>query len=459
MDFKLEALRYEKQFKEDLKQIVSIPSLRDETTISEKAPFGKACRAALDKMMEIGEKAGFHVKDIDGYACVIEYGDQEESIGILAHLDIVPIGDGWTHNPLACEEVDGFMFGRGVLDDKGPLIAGLTAMRILKDHNIQLNKKIQLICGCDEESGMQCMEYYCKHEKLPLMSFTPDAGFPVIYGEKGIMSLKLSCVNDTPIMNMFAGERMNVVIGKADATVKDFDYVDEFNFYLRSNGLTGTYENENDVTRIHIDGLSAHASMPWLGVNAGLHVMNFVGSCTQNKKLMTLSQMLMDVRGYKTQIGIEGVYMGPLTCNAGIIRIDEKEITIVLDIRYPNDTSCEEVTQGMKKAMSETGLDIHVENTSNSNPLFLNPNSEFITTLMDVYKKYSNDSFTPAMTMGGGTYARKLPNCVAFGPEFPHIPESDMIIGGPHQADEAINIEQMMISIAIYAAALEALGK
>ncbi|MGN1343858.1 MAG: dipeptidase PepV [Traorella sp.] len=459
MDFKLEAKKYEEQFKKDLKELVKIPSLRDESTKSENAPFGKACREVLDKMMEIGSKAGFHVKDVDGYACVIEYGEGDESIGILAHLDVVPIGDDWEHDPLSCEEVDGFMFGRGVLDDKGPLVAGLTAMRILKDHNIKLNKKIQLICGCDEESGMQCMEYYCKHEKLPVVSFTPDANFPVIYGEKGIMSLLLTMKNNSNILSMNAGERMNVVIGKADAKVKNFSYDKEFEFYLKSNGLTGYAKKNGDETYLHIDGVSAHASMPWFGVNAGLHLLNFIGCAYHDDDLACLAQMLMDVRGYKTQIGFEGAYMGPLTSNAGIIRIDEENIQIVLDIRYPNDTTAKDVIEGMNQAMKKANLKVKVENPSNSEPLFLNPNSEFIKTLMNVYREYSKDNFTPAMTMGGGTYARKLPNCVAFGPEFPNPTPTALNIGGPHQANEAICIDDMMTSVAIYAAALEALGK
>lgn len=459
MDFKIEAKKYEKQFKEDLKQLVKIPSVKDESTKSENAPFGAACRAALDKMMEIGQNAGFKVKDIDGYACVIEYGDAEESIGILGHLDIVPIGDGWEHDPLGCEEIDGFMFGRGVLDDKGPLVAGLTAMRILRDNNIQLNKKIQLICGCDEESGMQCMQYYCEHEKLPELSFTPDANFPVIYGEKGITCLTLKSNVKTPILSIQAGERMNVVIGKATAQVKDFNYEDEFNFYLQANGLTGSITKNEDITELHIDGVSAHASLPWLGVNAGLHLTNFIGCAYGIDELSKLSQMLMDIFGYKTQIGIEGAYMGPLTSNVGIIQLDNDALTFVLDIRYPNDTNGEKIVNGMKKALKEANLDVQVECPRDNEPLFLNPNSEFIQTLMNVYREYSNDTFTPAMTMGGGTYARKLPNCVAFGPEFPNPAQTTMNIGGPHTSNEAINIEEMMTSIAIYTAALEALGK
>lgn len=459
MDFKLEAKKYEEQYKKDLKELVKIPSLKDLSTKSENAPFGKACREALDKMMEIGKEAGFNVRDIDGYACVLELGDAEESIAILGHLDIVPIGDDWEHDPLACEEVDGFIFGRGVLDDKGPLVAGLTAMRILKDNNIKLNKKIQLICGCDEESGMECMQYYCKHEKLPELSFTPDANFPVIYGEKGIMCLKLTMKNSTPITSVKAGERMNVVIGKADAEVKDFKFENEFNFYLKANGLTGSVTKQENKTLLHIDGVSAHASLPWLGVNAGLHLLNFIGVVYQNEELTKLTQMLMDTRGYKTKIGVEGAYMGPLTSNVGIIQVNEDELSFILDIRYPNDTDSETITNNMRQALAEANLNVSAECVHNSNPLFLNPNSDFIQTLMNVYKEYSGDDFTPAMTMGGGTYARKLPNCVAFGPEFPNPTPTTMAVGGPHQANEAINIEEMMTSIAIYAAALEALGK
>lgn len=459
MNFLEEAKRYEEQFKEDLKQIVSIPSLRDDMTKEEHAPFGKACREALDKMMEIGQKAGFHVKDIDGYACVIEYGEQEESIGILAHLDIVPIGDGWTHDPLACEEVNGFIFGRGVLDDKGPLIAALTAMRILKEHNIQLSKKIQLICGCDEESGMQCMDYYCKHEKLPLYSFTPDANFPAMYGEKGHMAIEVKKLLKGDLLSMTAGERMNVVIGKADAVVKNFKDEETFDFYLKSHGLKGSMIQKDDETSLHIEGVSAHASLPWLGVNAGLHLLNFIGCVTGQDDLCKLSQMFMDVRGYRANIGFEGVYMGPLTLNCGIIRVENGILTMVLDIRYPNEVDSKTLVKGIQEACQEANIEVDVNCLSDSEPLFLDPNSSFIQTLMSVYREYSGDDYTPALTMGGGTYARKLPNCVAFGPEFPQPVKTDMVIGGPHQADEAIHLGEMMKSIAIYAKAMVELGK
>lgn len=458
MNYKEIACKYETQFKEDLRQLIAIPSLKDTTTISEKAPFGKACRKALDKMMEIASSAGFKVMDYDGYACVIEYGEGSESVGVLGHLDIVPVGVNWTRDPFGCEEVDGYLFGRGTLDDKGPLVAALTALRILKDNNIKLNKKIMIICGCDEESGMECMKYYTKHGEIPTVSFTPDADFPVIYGEKGNCCVELKTLNDTPIVSMHAGERRNVVIGKAEALVKHFseEKAKAFEFYLLSNQLSGSIEQVGSETKLLIEGSFAHAAMPWLGNNAGVHLLNFIGSAYENKTLLDIVRVIRDWRGSGAQIDIEGAYMGFLTMNTGIINV-ENEIEITLDIRYPNDTSVEKIKNGFSEALKDTSL--VAEYPDSCLPLFLDPNSEFIQTLMNVYREYSNDTFTPAKTMGGGTYAKELPNCVAFGPEFPNPRPTNLVIGGPHQADEAIHIEDMMTAIAIYAAALEKLGQ
>lgn len=460
MNFETEARKYKEQFLNDLRELVAIPSLKDPQTVTENAPFGAACRAALDKMMEIGRKAGFRVTDYNGYACVIEYGDQEESIGILGHLDIVPIGENWHHDPLGCEEVDGFVFGRGTLDDKGPVVAGLTAMRILKENNIQLNKKIMLICGCDEESGMECMKYYSEHGEIPTVSFTPDANFPVIYGEKGIVNVILDGEVDLPIVSMSAGERSNVVIGKASALVKNFDETKQkaFEFYLRSNHLDGSYAKSENYFELSIEGEFAHGSMPYLGVNAGLHLLNFVGAAYENEFLLNLSAMLSDWRGSGLHIDKEGAYMGFLTMNVGVIKIENGHLTLVLDIRYPNDTNLENITKGINETLDAFDHSLTVSFAHDTKPLFLDPNSAFIQTLYQVYQEYSKDTFTPLMTMGGGTYAKCLPNCVAFGPEFPHPKKADFVVGGPHQADEAINIDEMMTAVAIYAAALAKLG-
>ena len=222
MNWLTELETYKDAFIQDLRGLIAIPSVRDDKTKTANAPFGAGCRKALDYMLELGKREGFQIKDYDGYAGMIAYGEGEESVGVLVHLDIVPIGEGWSRDPFGGDIVNGYMFGRGTLDDKGPAMAGFYALKMLKDKGIKLNRKVMLILGCDEESGMECMNYYTKHGELPTLGFTPDADFPVIYGEKGGLHVELSGTCDTVITSMHAGERSNIVIGQASAQVRDW---------------------------------------------------------------------------------------------------------------------------------------------------------------------------------------------------------------------------------------------
>ena len=155
-----EAEKYKEQMIRDLEGLIAIPSLRNDAQAKEGAPFGEGPRQALDYMLTLAEKNGFDSEDVDGYAGVIRYGEGEESVGVLGHLDIVPLGEGWTKEPLALTQENGYLFGRGVSDDKGPAMAAFYALKMLKDNHVKLNKRVLLILGCDEESGMECMDYY-----------------------------------------------------------------------------------------------------------------------------------------------------------------------------------------------------------------------------------------------------------------------------------------------------------
>ena len=454
--------QYKEMFINDLKGLIAIPSLRNNDEICEKAPFGKGPRAALDYMLALGEREGFKVTDVDGYAGIIEYGEGEESVGVLGHLDIVPIGEGWTKDPFGGEIIDGYMFGRGTIDDKGPSMAAFYALKMLKDQGIQLNKKIMLIYGCDEESGMECMDYYVKHAPIPQKGFVPDANFPLIYGEKGGLHVVLKGKTNTVIQSMHAGERANIVIGEASATVSTWDasYTNLFQFYLRANQLEGHVEVQGDKATLFIKGAFAHAAWPYNGVNAALHLLNFVGSTYDDKFAKDTYEMLKDWKGKPLGIQMEGAYMGFLTMNTGIVNIENGNAEIVIDIRYPNDAKVENIMQAFHSKVKEISYDLEVILQSNTEPLFVDPKSELITTLENVYREYTNDMFTPIMTMGGGTYAKKLPNFVAYGPEFPkQEKDTDMYIGGPHQKDEAVKLDDLLLSVAIYAAALEELTK
>lgn len=453
---------YMKDVLSDLDGLMRIPSLRKDEEACANAPFGKGCREALDYMLALGKREGFDVLDVDGYAGVISYGQGEESIGVLGHLDIVPIGEGWTKEPLALSEENGVLYGRGVLDDKGPGMCAFYALKMLKDSGIHLDKKVMLIYGCDEESGMECMEYYAKHAEVPQMGFVPDADFPVIYGEKGGLHIELSGDCDTIIKEMHAGERPNIVIGRASATINVWkeDALDMFEYYLQIHGLQGSVSFVGEDVEVSIEGRFAHAAMPYNGVNAALHLMNFIGHTFDDAFAKTTYALLQDWQGKPLGIDIEGAYMGFLTMSTGILDIEDKKANITLDIRYPNDADVNYIYECFQTKIKETGYPLQAKIIKDSKPLFVEPNSDLVTTLMDVYREYSGDTFTPAKTMGGGTYARKLPNFVAFGPEFPHAAgTSNVEIGGPHQKNEGIRKEDLHKAIAIYAAAIEKLAK
>lgn len=456
MDFLKLAKEKEKDFLEDLNTLVSIESVRDLSTKKEGAPFGTKCREALDAMFNIAKRDGFTTKDIDGYAGVIEYGTQKDTLGVLGHLDIVPVGEDWTKDPLKVTVNDGYVFGRGVMDDKGPALAAYYALKIIREQNIPLNRRVMLITGCDEESGMECMDYYKDHAEIPQMGFVPDADFPVVYGEKGGLHVVLESNDSTVIQSMHAGSRPNIVIGKAECTVKDISkkQEEEFEYYCKVNQLEGWIKDRT----IHLDGVFAHAAMPWLGVNAAVHLLNFIGQSFDDQLAKDLYHLLKDWQGKPVGIYKNGLYMSFLTMNTGIVDIENGKISILIDIRYPNDTNAEEIMDGFEKTCSTLKTNIRPIMESDSKPLFVDPQSKLVKDLMTVYQKYTGDTFSCAFTLGGGTYARKFDNFVSYGPVLPNeVKTTDQFVGECHQRDEGIKLEDLIQAIAIYADAIVSL--
>lgn len=449
------------EYIKDLKGLIQIPSLRDDATAKEGAPFGLACREALDYMLKLGEAYGFEVEDYDGYAGVIRYGNKKESIGVLAHLDVVPVEEeGWIVPPFSGEVVKNVMFGRGVKDDKGAAMCGLYAMRYLKENNMELNDNIILILGCDEESGMKCMEHYVKHGEIPKCGFTPDADFPLIHGEKGGLHVTLEMANTSCIKSFVAGERANIVIPYAQAVLESNMMLEPLLlFYAQCYKLNAEVkEQENNDVTLCMKGVGAHGAMPHLGRNAGVHLIHFISEAMQDETLKSLHNLLCEYTGKGLGIDVNSVDMGDLSMNVGIIRMDEK-ISITLDIRYPNNTTGDELIAKMKQAIKDSGLDMTLTVKKDVKPLFVDPNSEFIQTLMSSYQKYSGDTTSVSTTIGGGTYAKKFENFVAFGPEFPYpyIPEG-IEIGSVHETNEGMAVEDLLKASAIYADALLKLG-
>lgn len=460
MDYRILSEKYFDEYKKDLNDLVEIESVRDVEHAADGAPFGPNIEKVLKVMLDKGQRDGFKTKNYDGFAGTITLGDGEETVGILGHLDVVPLGDGWIHDPLKVCEENGYLFGRGVLDDKGPLLAGYYAMRLLKDNHVPLKRKVMLIAGTDEESGMGGIKEYVKRGPIPTMGFTPDGDFPVIYAEKGNLHITLDSDLPSIIKEFNAGTRPNIVIPEASA-ILDTDQLDadQFNFFLKTNGLEGKADVEDGYVHLTVYGKAAHGSMPYMGENAGVHLLNYIGQAYDDKLAKDLYQLLKDWKGTPENIDIDGVYMGFLTMNPGIIRIENGHAHILIDIRYPNDTTPEKILAGFESACKELGGSIKAAIEYQGDPLFVDPNSKLVKDLMASYAKYSKDTFTPPIAIGGGTYAKMFDNFVAFGPEKPWIkPPKGMKIGGCHAADEAISVDALKEAIAIYADAIERLA-
>ena len=453
MDFLAAARAYQTEMIQDLETLVNIPSLFDEKTIEDGAPFGLKLKEVLNKALDIGKRDGFKIKNVDGYAGIIEYGTGDEAVGVLGHLDVVPVSNDWQHKPFNSTLENGILFGRGSADDKGPTIAAYYAIRLLKDANVTTNKRIQLILGCDEETDMRGMVYFKNHEKIPVCGFVPDADFPVVYAEKGILDLSIIGHVSTVIKELNAGQRPNIVIAEADVIVAGQPKEELFNFYLLSNNLTGNIETLKNMTKYHIQGVGAHGARPYLGVNAAWHLINFVGSAYNDKFAQKTAYLLKDWMAGNLNNHINGVHMGFLSMNLGVVKIDNGDVNLTLNIRYPNDTCSEIVVSNIQKAFINNDYPLAILILADNPPLFIDPESELITILEKTYRKFSEDYFTPIRTMSGGTYARTLPNFAAYGPAFPtrQIPKN---VGIAHEDDEGIEIESLVLACAIYADAL-----
>lgn len=456
MDFRKLAESCKDDYLKDLNALVSVNSVRDDGQAGPGKPFGPGPREALDTFLSMAEKDGFETRNVDGYAGTVSYGEGKETVGILGHLDVVPLGEGWTKEPLKVTVKDGYVFGRGVLDDKGPTLAAYYALKLIRDQKIPLSRKILLIAGTDEESGMGCMDYYENHGEIPDLGFTPDADFPVIYGEKGNIHMSLASEADSLIQSLEAGTRPNIVIQKSDAVVKSDDIKEDlFNFYLRTNGLTGSVSQEEDGIHLHMEGIPAHGAMPYNGINAGVHMLNYIGEAYGDQLAKDFHALLKDWKGTPVGINKEGVYMGFLTMNPGLINIRDGKASALVDIRYPNDTTPEAVQAGFDAAVKNLATDIRADMVYQGDPLFVDPESELVKGLMASYQKYTGDTFTPPITIGGGTYAKKFKNFVAFGPEkLGEAKTTKEFVGGCHQRDEGVKLDDLIEAIAIYADAL-----
>lgn len=438
-----------------LSDLIKIPSVSIETNNSNE-PFGKDCNDALTYILKLGESMGFRTKNIDNYCGYIEFGDGKELVGIIGHLDVVPAStqDGWTTHPFSPTIRDGKLFGRGSIDDKGPVVAALYAMKAIKD-TTKVSKRIRLILGLNEEKDWNCIKYYKKSEEWPSIGFSPDANFPAIYAEKGIMSIELKnifSINDYDILDICCNNNaLNVVPKYCSIT-------------LKSNGSIKDLNGNNDIKITHLDsntikiesfGVSAHAAHPELGKNAikplvEFLINNFEFNSNYLSKLYELG--LFDIYSPKflsnTKIEDES---GVLTSNVAVLNYEDGNLVIKINLRVPVNTSLNTIKgkYDLLKNIFE-GLDVKMFGTQE--PLYVSKDSYLVKTLVQIYNKKTNSN-KEAIAIGGGTYARAFKNFISYGMTMPG--DLDMC----HQVDEFVSIDKLILSSKIYAEAIYELSK
>lgn len=465
MDFNSLIDSYKEEIVKSLQENIRIKSVEGEAV--EGMPFGEGPYKALEHFLGVSKELGFETKNLEGYAGYVEFGEGEETVGVLAHLDVVPEGEGWTYPPYGGEIHHGNIYGRGTTDDKGPAIAALYAMKAIKESGLSLNRKIRLILGTNEESGWGCMDYYFKHEEPPTMGFTPDAEFPVIYGEKGIISfnivqnLNTNQCKGIKLLDLKGGNATNMVPDNAEAVLEVED-VEEFknklNSYIEEKDYPVSFEVKDNTIRILAKGISAHGSTPEKGENAISYLMKVLGNLLEGDcDICEFVDIYNERIGFKHHgegigCGFEDDVSGKLNFNPGIIKLNDNKIVLTINVRYPIKSSAKEVYHGIRENLKGTNLEL-VEGKGDNKPLYVPKDHFLVEKLMKVYKEQTGDMDSEPITIGGGTYARAMENAVAFGPMFPGQKEV------AHQKDEFISIDHLMKITKIYAHALYELAK
>ncbi|MFQ3542446.1 dipeptidase PepV [Halobacillus rhizosphaerae] len=445
---------YQEEYLDKLSRILEIPSVYQE---SEQFPYGEAIQEALTAFLQIGEADGFDVKNVDGHAGHIEFGEGEELIGILGHLDVVPAGEGWSYSPFTPTIVNGKLYARGAQDDKGPVMAAYIAMKLLKDQGFKPKKRVRLIAGTDEERDWKGMDYYFKHEEMPGFGFSPDASFPVIHAEKGLMDFYFQFdlsreegYSDVMVLEaLTSGDRLNMVPDQADASIRTNEDIEEsFQQFIRSSKADGEIHRVGDQVQIHVEGKAVHASNPQQGINALSELLRYLMSLPidQSQLIGFLFDSFSDSTGGQIGLSMKDDVSGPLTLNLGFLQFKRNEqCKAGINLRYPVTAKPEIILDTLKELHAPLAYTFKLYDHLEA--LYIEKEHPFLQTLTRVYNEAMGTHEQP-ISIGGATYARSLSTGVAFGAMFSDSPDT------AHQKDEHVRISDMVKAIAIYAASI-----
>ena len=424
------------EFLTSLKTLISYPSVLNEG--ENGTPFGQAIQDVLEKTLEICRSLGFTTYlDPKGYYGYAEIGQGAELLAVLCHLDVVPSGDeaDWRTPPFEATIKDGWIFGRGVQDDKGPSMAALYAVKALLDSGVKFKKRVRFIFGTDEETLWRCMGRYNELEETATLGFAPDSSFPLTYAEKGLLQVKLHGPGSEQL-ELEAGEAFNVVPGKAS-------YQGELLEPVVAGLQAASFEYEQNDQQVTVLGLPKHAKDAAGGINAIVRLATVLQPLEPHPALAFIAEAVgEDATGGRLFGDISDEPSGRLSFNIAGLTLNSERSEIRIDIRIPVLADKDQLVAKLADIAGRYQLDY--EEFDYLAPLYVPKDSELVSTLMAIYQEKTGDT-SPAMSSGGATFARTMPNCVAFGALFPGVEQTE------HQANERASLEDLYRAMDIYA--------
>ncbi|MFR0613569.1 dipeptidase PepV [Lactobacillus porci] len=450
----------------DLKALIAIDSVRNMDLATPEFPVGPGPVKALEQFLAYGRRDGFQTENIDNYTGTITFGQGDQELGVAVHVDVVPPDEGWSQDPFKPYVKNDRVYGRGASDNKGPALAAYYALLALKEAGFKPRKKITLIIGTDEETDWVGMKYYLKKRPAPDWVFSPDSSFPIVTGQAGLAVLKTSFTGEEAdgglVLESFsAGQATNMVPAAATAVVSGRGIAAAaaaYPAFLAKNGLTGQAESQADRLTLTLEGVSAHASIPWAGKNGACLLASFLKDFAfagRAKAFLTFAgeSELNDFYGERIGIANTDPEMGrSINCPAVFRYQKSGAAYIKSDIRYSRGSSPEKMCQQLSErfgAFCQTAFQPYEDFEK---PHFVPESDPFVQTLLGVYEKQTGQAGKTIIS-AGANYGRFFKNGVGYGPAFPGSQDY------AHAIDESVSLAELEQSLAIYAEAIYELTK
>ena len=451
MNIENTVLQYKDDIIRDLQQLVAIRSVRAEA--QEGMPAGRESFAALAYMLDRAKQMGFETTNVDGYMGYASYGKGTEYIAVIGHLDIVPEGEGWKHDPFGGEIEKGKLYGRGTTDNKGSSVAALYCLKVLKDLGCPCTKEVRAMFGTMEESGMEDMIYYLSKNPEPVMALVPDAGYPVYNKQRGPYFFKMECsIEDSAIISANGGDKMGVVPGEASCVINAHG-VDPDLLQQTADGMCGEKSNielekSGDTIRIKATGLRGSTSYGHNALNANLLLLDFLVKALGEKVGRRISLIhdlfKMETDGKSLGLYYDGDAFGIVSVGMCKIDITDGIGEFWIDIRFPANQKLQDIQSRIARLFEGYKVTPVKEYEAHYVP----EDSELCRILSKVYEEVTNDK-TQYICNYGMNYSRFIRNGVAYGNCFKWDDPSPS-----HGADEFIPIDSLIRHCVIHTKAL-----